>query len=175
MSKTELELKPVDFITIGTIGPKGQRIFHLQAGRERQLVTFVIEKEQAWALAEAIAELVDKIDQQEAIQTNVELASLDMELREPIQPFFRVAQMGLAWDEELHMVILVATEMVVPLNSEDERDDDLDLELELDNAGEVRMWATLKQMRALSLHATDTVEQGRPSPRLNGRITYYWM
>ena len=41
MPQTEIELNPVDFITSGTIGPKGQRIFHLQAGKEKQLEMYL--------------------------------------------------------------------------------------------------------------------------------------
>ena len=47
MPNLEIELKPVDFVTIGTIGTKGQRMFHLQAGQSNQLITLLIEKEQA--------------------------------------------------------------------------------------------------------------------------------
>ena len=50
MARTEIELDPVDFITVGTIGPKGQRTFHLQAGKDDKLVSFGIEKEQVGAL-----------------------------------------------------------------------------------------------------------------------------
>jgi uncharacterized repeat protein (TIGR03847 family) len=160
MSRTDLDLRTLDFITIGTIGPKGKRMFHLQAGQGNQIVTFNIEKEQAWALGEAIKQFLDDLDQRNNEKTQVEMASLDMELREPIQPLFRVAQMGLAYEEETQMIILIA--------QEDEFD------VEGSDAGVVRMWATLEQMRALSLQAIDMVEQGRPSPRQNGRITYYW-
>ncbi len=169
MNPIELELKPIDFITIGTIGPKGKRVFHLQAGQGSQLVTFTIEKEQAWALAEALRDIIDTIDAQRNQTTEVELAALDMDLREPIVPLFRVAQMGLGWDEDAEMVVLMAQEMVVPFMSDESTDNPPP------KAGEVRMWATLAQMRALSLHAMHMVEQGRPSPRLNGRITYYWL
>lgn len=169
MNHIDIELKPIDFVTIGTVGPKGKRMFHLQAGREEKIVTFTIEKEQAWALAEALRDFVDTIDEQLDVTTDVEMAALDMELREPIVPLFRVSQMGLAWDEASQMVVLVADELVVP-DSEGSDED-----FSMPEGGKVSMWATLAQMRALSLHTMDTVKQGRPSPRLNGRITYYWM
>ena len=51
-----IELNPVDFVTVGAIGPKGQRTFHLQAGQDNRIVSFTIEKEQAQALSSAIAE-----------------------------------------------------------------------------------------------------------------------
>jgi uncharacterized repeat protein (TIGR03847 family) len=158
MARTVHELNPVEFITIGTIGPKGQRIFHLQAGHEGRIVSFTIEKEQAWALSEAIIELIEEIDERLDVQTNVEMAALDMALREPIQPMFRVAQMGLAFDEESEQVILMAEELT-----------------QADEEGDVvRMWCSREQMYALSIQAINTVELGRPNPRQNGRILYYW-
>ena len=164
MPKTELELRPVDFITVGTIGPKGQRTFHLQAGSDNQIVSFIIEKEQAWALASAIEEFLVDLDERDNTLTTVEMAALDMDLREPIQPIFRVAQMGLAYDEEESSVVLVAQEFT---GSEEDEEEDED-------AGVVRMWCTREQMRALSMQAMDMVESGRPSPKQNGRILYYW-
>lgn len=170
MSRTDLDLRNVDFITIGTIGPKGKRVFHLQAGQGNQIVSFTIEKEQAWALAEAIKQFIDDIDERNNTVTEVEMAALDMELREPIQPLFRVAQMGLAYEEDTQRIILIAQEMATVDAEEGESAD----EPAAEEPGIVRMWTTLQQMRALSIHALDTVEQGRPNPRHNGRITYYW-
>jgi uncharacterized repeat protein (TIGR03847 family) len=159
MARTVHELNPVEFITIGTIGPKGQRMFHLQAGHNGHIVSFTIEKEQAWALSEAIIELIEEVDKRLDVQTNVEMAALDMDLREPIRPIFRVAQMGLAFDEDSEQLILIAEQ----LTGEDEDEGDV-----------VRMWCSREQMYALSIQAIDTVEAGRPSPRQNGRILYYW-
>ncbi|MGJ3237306.1 MAG: DUF3090 family protein [Anaerolineae bacterium] len=158
MAKTVLELNPVEFITIGTIGPKGRRVFHLQAGHEGKLVSFTIEKEQAWALSEAIGEFIDELEQRFDIETDVEMASMDMDLREPIEPLFRVAQMGLAFDEASEDIILIAEEM-----AQDDEEPDV-----------VRMWCSRGQMYALSIQAMDMVESGRPNPRQNGRILYYW-
>lgn len=158
MAKTVLELKPIDFITIGTIGPKGRRIFHLQAGHDGKIVSFTIEKEQAWALSEAISEFIEELDVRLDVDTEVEMAALDMELREPIEPLFRVAQMGLGYDEATQDIILIAEELA--LNS--------------DEADIVRMWCTREQMYALSIQALDQVESGRPNARQNGRILYYW-
>jgi uncharacterized repeat protein (TIGR03847 family) len=170
MSRTDLDLRDVDFITIGTIGPKGKRVFHLQAGQGNQIVSFTIEKEQAWALAEAIRQFIDDIDERNNTVTEVEMAALDMDLREPIQPLFRVAQMGLAYEEDTQRIILIAQEMAAV----DAEDGEEAARTSAEEPGIVRMWTTLQQMRALSIHAIDTVEQGRPNPRQNGRITYYW-
>jgi uncharacterized repeat protein (TIGR03847 family) len=166
MPKTEIDLNPVDFITIGTIGPRGKRIFHLQAGHDERLIDFVIEKEQAWALGDAIRDFLDDVDERTQEDTEVEMAAMDMELREPIQPLFRVAQMGLAYEEAINMVILTALEMLNVSETEEGEDNE--------DPSIVRMWCTRQQMRALSLQALDVVSAGRPSPKQNGRITYYW-
>jgi len=158
MAQTEMDLNPVEFITIGTVGPKGKRVFHLQAGHEGKIVSFTIEKEQAWALSEAIQEFIEELDNRLDVQTEVEMAALDMDLREPIQPIFRISQMGLAFDEESQMIIVMAQELAG----------------ENEDSGVVRMWCTREQLYALSIQAMDTVEAGRPNPRQNGRITYYW-
>lgn len=172
MPHTEIELKPVDFITVGTIGPKGRRIFHLQAGKGTQIVSLVIEKEQAWALSEAVKELIDDLDErypnEEGIPTDVDLGTIDMDLREPIEPIFRVAQMGLGYDEDNNMIVLVAQELVTADEEEPE------LEAEEIEPGIVRMWCDRRQMRALSLQAIATVQSGRADPRQNGRVIYYW-
>jgi uncharacterized repeat protein (TIGR03847 family) len=170
MPNTEIELKPVDFITIGTIGPKGQRIFHLQAGKDTQIVSLIVEKEQAWALSEALRELIDDLDERfpnaDGLPTQIDLGSVDMELREPIEPVFRVAQMGLGYDEENNMVVLVAQELVVTSEGSDDPS--------LIEPGVVRLWCDRQQMRALSMHSLEVVQSGRADPRQNGRVVYYW-
>lgn len=158
MAQTEIDLNPVDFVTIGTIGPPGKRVFHLQAGHEGRIISFIIEKEQAWALSEAIQEFLDDLEERLDIALDVEMSAFDMDLREPIEPMFRVSQMGLAYEESTQSIILVAREMVL-----DESDADV-----------VRMWCNHEQLYALSIQAMETVDAGRPNPRQNGRITYYW-
>ncbi|NWF67683.1 MAG: DUF3090 family protein [Chloroflexi bacterium] len=169
MSSVEIELNPVDFVTVGTIGPKGKRVFHLQAGKGKQLVSLVIEKEQAWALSDAIKELMEDLDNRfPHQQTELDLSTIDMELREPIEPVFRVAQMALGYDEERDLVVLVAQELVVTDPERAEKPQPT-------NPGVVRMWCSRPQMRALSLHAMSAVQAGRADPKQNGRLVYYWL
>jgi uncharacterized repeat protein (TIGR03847 family) len=173
MPNLEIELNPADFVTIDTIGPKGQRVFYLQAGKDKRLVSMIIEKEQSWALSEAIRELLDDLDKRTDSSTQVDVTRLDMALREPIEPVFRVAQMGLGYDEENDRVVLIAQELVIT-GDEDESELEIDLEDDAIRPSVVRIWCTREQMAALSLHAMDTVKSGRADPRQNGRLVYYW-
>ncbi|MCB9453717.1 MAG: DUF3090 family protein [Anaerolineaceae bacterium] len=168
MANQEIELNPVDFITIGTIGPKGQRVFHLQGGQGKHIVSLTIEKEQAWALSEAIREMLEDLDQRkpppEGDPIEASLDDVDMDLREPIEPLFRVAQMGLGYDEDLDRIVLVAQELVPRDEEENEAPD----------PSVVRMWCDRQQMRNLSAHTMQVVQAGRADPRQNGRLVYYW-
>ena len=167
MAGKEIELNPVDFITIGTIGPRGQRIFHLQSGQGRQLVSLIIEKEQARALSEAIREMLEDLEKRspDALGSNVNLSGVDMDLREPIEPVFRVAQMGLGYDEDHDLVVLVAQELVSTT--------DLD-ELSETEPGVVKLWCKRDQMALLCEQALEVVNSGRADPKQNGRLVYYW-
>jgi uncharacterized repeat protein (TIGR03847 family) len=166
MAKPEIELNPADFVTVGTVGPKGRRLFHLQAGHGNQVVTLVIEKEQARALAEAIREILKDLNERFPEATEVDISKLDMSLRDPIEPLFRIAQMGLGYDEDSNLVLLVAQELVVA--EEEEQESEL-LEPQV-----VRIWATREQMHALSEHAESIVKKGRADPKSNGHLIYYW-
>src|SRR5258706_4950127 len=157
MPNVEIELNPVDYVTVGTVGPKGRRLFHIQGGKTSQIVTLTIEKEQARALAEAVTELLDDLGRQhvELASDVPDLSTYNMDLREPIEPEFRVAQMGLGYDEDRDMVILVAQELIVAEEGEDP---------DLARPGVVRLWGTRQQLRALSLYTLDVVRQGRADP-----------
>jgi uncharacterized repeat protein (TIGR03847 family) len=145
----EFELDAVDFITIGTIGPPGQRVFHLQARQDRNLLTLIIEKEQAAALAESVTNLLEEIeDEHNRATPEANLDALDLALLEPIRPMFRVAQMGLGYDHDNDRMILVVNELVL-----DEEEDEPRL---------ARLVATRAQMQALAAQAANAVAGGRP-------------
>ena len=168
MPNQEIELNPVDFITIGTVGPKGKRLFHLQAGQDDQVISLIIEKEQARALGEAIEEMLEDLDKRfppKKSNSGLEYTQLNMELRDPIEPMFRVSQMGLGYDEQRDMIVLVAQELM----SLEE-----DVSTEETEPSVVRLWCKRTEMRALSIRASEVVRSGRPDPRQNGRLVFYW-
>ncbi len=144
----EYELDPVDFVTVGTIGPPGQRVFHLQAGKSGQLLTLTIEKEQASALAESITSLLEEIQEKYFRATALGGPRVDLELQEPILPAFRVAQMGLGYDSDGDQLVLILNELL-PEGAEEE-------------PRVARLGASREQMMALAEHTRAVVAGGRP-------------
>lgn len=148
MSEFTYDLDAVQRITAGAVGPRGQRVFYVQARRGARLITLAAEKEQVRALAEAISRLLDTLaEKNPRLTTSDDLFVADMSLEEPLEPEFRVAQMGLGYDAERDLVILLAQGL---------EDDD---ESEPPTA---RLSASRPQMRALAIHAAQVVAAGRP-------------
>jgi uncharacterized repeat protein (TIGR03847 family) len=149
MPEFTYDLDPVARITAHAVGEPGKRVFYIQARRDRQLISLICEKEQVRALAQAINQLLEDLAEKNPLLSSsddmIVLAS-DMSLEEPLESRFRIAQMGIGYDADRDMVILV---MQGPQEDEGE---------EVPTA---RFSATRQQMRALSDHATQVVSQGR--------------
>ena len=149
MSKELADFNPVSRITIGTVGPPGQRVFLLQASQGVSIITLKVEKEQVRVLSSSVLELLDELDEKYPRNFSKvdEPLSSDLMLQEPYDPAFAVGQIGLGYDQEQDMVVLVVQE--VQFEPEDE-------------ASTARFWATRPQMKVLSEHAIEVIEQGRP-------------
>ena len=149
MARKLTDLNPVSRITIGAIGEPGQRVFLLQASQGSSSITLKIEKEQARVLASSTIELLEELDQKYP-RTYTRLdkpLTSDLMLQQPVDPEFVVGQIGLGYDQEQDFVVLVVQEV------------------QLEKGGEpatARFWATRAQMRALSDHTLEVVNQGRP-------------
>ncbi|MFQ5613862.1 MAG: DUF3090 family protein [Anaerolineae bacterium] len=149
MPGQHFELKVVSRITIGTVGPPGQRIFLLQASEGSRMVTLKLEKEQTILLAQRLQELLDNLEEQyprPGSKFDQPLSS-DLMLQEPMEPEFVIGQMGIGYDESQDKVVLIAQELLLDENQD---------------PSTVRLWTTRAQMAALSRHALEVTEQGRP-------------
>lgn len=148
------DLNPVTHITVGAVGKPGKRVFYLQGRQGAQIVTLMTEKEQVSALSQGIDQLLERlgvINQGKPVQ----VTATEMELSQPLEPVFRVGQLGLGYDAQKGLLVLVAYELP-----------------EQENPAEVnvvRFWATPDQMRALARHAAGVVAGGRPICVLCGR------
>src|SRR5437867_794639 len=149
MPEFNYDLDPVTRITAHAVGEPGKRVFYLQARRDRQLVSLICEKEQVRALAQAINQLLEDLAEKNPLLSSSDdmiILATDMSLEEPLESRFRVAQMGIGYDAERDMVILVMQGL-----QEEEGED----------VPTARFSATRQQMRALSEHAARVVAQGR--------------
>lgn len=144
------EISDVDSFTTGTVGPKGQRVFYLQARAGSSVVSLKLEKQQVAAIAEFLAELLSDLPE----ITGVEWTQAP-DLVEPVEPMWTIGAMGAAYDPTLDSVVLMAEEFA----DEDEEDDD-----ELGDA-DVSV-ATFKLARAQAAafveRAREVVAAGRP-------------
>ena len=154
-----INFDPADFITVGSIGEKGNRTFHLQAKQGDTLVTFVMEKQQAAALAEGIEDLLTEVaDQFDRETPEASFKPEAMDLEEPILPAFRIAEMRLAYDSVSDRVQIFVNELL-PDEESPQR--------------EARLSGSREQMRNLAVHAQEVVSQGRARPEQNGYRMHY--
>ena len=151
MPESTFELNPVSHITSGFVGQPGKRVFYLQARREAETMTFLIEKQQLEALAAGIQQFLTEVKEKfpNLSESTGDYQPQDMELQKPVDPAFRVGQMGLAYDEGHDLVVLVAQEVVTEGH-------------ELEEASSARLFATRSQALALSRHSQEIIKQGRP-------------
>ena len=146
----EVELDPTDHIAVGTVGEPGNRAFYIQArGTYRQL-TMLVEKVQVQALAErALAILED-----ETVGPEEE----PEDLVEPVQPDWRAGQLGLGFDPDRKLALMVAQE------APDAEDEDTDPE----TLATARLWLRPAQLAALGKRGLELVNAGRPLCALCG-------
>jgi uncharacterized repeat protein (TIGR03847 family) len=151
MAGALFELDPVHSITAGFIGRPGQRVFYLQAAGEGDVVTLIVEKQQVEALARGIEQFLEELHEKfpDLAEASADYNPADMSLTVPVDPAFRVGQLGLGYDQERDLLVLVAQGMVPDGG-------------EADDADSARFFATRAQMRALGAHGLVLVQQGRP-------------
>jgi uncharacterized repeat protein (TIGR03847 family) len=141
----EWVLDPCDFVTLGTHGVPGQRLFLFQAGASGLIVTMKIEKHQAIALARALATALEGLGRPGTLPEDVELV-------EPAEPAFRVGEVELLLDAGDEGLVIVAME--------DERD--------RPDPSVAQLHLTREQAARLAIRIAEVVEQGRPTCPLCG-------
>lgn len=156
---------PVARITAGAVGEPGQRIFFLQARQGERLVTLLCEKQQIEALATTLERLLDAMP--DAENEGAPVADEDLDLEEPLLPEWRIGPMGIEFDEDRDMLVLVVQEAVLEEEDEEEAGEPSEPPADAE-AASARFVATRAQMRALAEHAASVVAAGRPRCRLCG-------
>jgi len=164
----DFELANPERVTVGTVGPVGERIFLLQVREGVVLKTLKMEKAQVSALARFLGRMLAELERPGELASGSELAL------EPFdEPDFVVRSLGVSYDEDLDRIILVADEVD---RTEAETDvetlfglaDDLELEEDVELGSSVRVSITREQAAALAIRGTELVEAGRPPCPLCG-------
>lgn len=168
----EFELANPDRVTVGTVGPVGERVFLLQVREGEFLKTLKMEKAQVSALARFLGRMLAELERPGELPSGTELA-----LEAFGEPDFVVRSLGVSYDEESDRIVLVAEE-IDRTESEPEVEElfglaedlelDPELEVEDDVGSTVRVSITREQAAALAIRGTELVEAGRPPCPLCG-------
>ncbi len=149
-----IELSPVTHITAGCVGSQGERTFYIQARKDDVLVTLLCEKFQVQQVATGIEQFVNEL-QEKYPDLPVAIADyreVEMELEEPLEPVFRVGQMGLGYDEENDLIVLVAQELAEGESEDDEQE-----------TSTARFWGSRSQLLSMGAYGSTVSARGRPT------------
>ncbi|MEX2161150.1 MAG: DUF3090 domain-containing protein [Anaerolineales bacterium] len=153
MAKSKaIELRPVGHITTDAIGPSGKRVFYIQAWKEDRTITLICEKTQIQSLAVGVEQFLADVNTKHA---DLPDASADydedqMRLHPPLDPLFRIGQLGLGYDPDTDLVALELRELA---EGEDQPAEDLRI---------VRFWCSRSQIRAMANWGLELASRGRP-------------
>ena len=149
MPRIEIEFLPVDQITTDAIGQKGQRVFYIQGIKDDQIVTLITEKFQVQSLAVGVEQFLAEIAEKfpDIPDASADYDEESMRIDPPVDPVFRLADIGLGYNAEDDLVVLVIHELLP-----DDTDDD---------PGVVRLWCTRSQLRALGHWGVEVANRGR--------------
>jgi uncharacterized repeat protein (TIGR03847 family) len=132
--------------TAGTVGPPGQRTFYLQACDDGTVSSVRLEKQQVSALAEYLAGMLHDLPAPADVPAAPELV-------EPVEAEWTVGNIGVAYDNDLDRIIIVAEELV----AEDEPE-----------GQSLRVVISRSQVRAFIERAEELMDGGRPPCRVCG-------
>ncbi len=150
MARIDLSLDPVDSITVDAIGKPGSRVFYIQGKKGTEVISLIIEKIQLQSLIMGVNDFLEEVSTRfnKDPKKIVEYREETMLIHPPVEPLFRVGDMGLAYDESGDMVCIIAKE--TPADTSEEE------------GGVVRYWCTRAQLLALANWAVVVIERGRP-------------
>jgi uncharacterized repeat protein (TIGR03847 family) len=151
MTPEEIDLQPVTHILVDAIGPPGKRVFYLQGWQDDRTVTLIVEKFQIQSLAIGLEQFLVEIEEKnpDLSPASADYTEEKMHILPPVDPLFRVGELGLGYDADNDLLILVAREQSLEEgNTEDTR--------------VVRFWCTRSQLRAMSSWGIEVASRGRP-------------
>ncbi len=151
MPEIEIDVDPILHITTDAIGKPGQRVFYIQAWQQDRTVTIIVEKVQIQTLAIGVEQFLNEVKERfpDLPEANAEYDESKMHIQPPVDPLLRAGELGLAYDADRDLLVLVAREIAA---GEEEPGD----------VHVVRFWCTRSQMRAMSRWGLEVSGRGRP-------------
>jgi uncharacterized repeat protein (TIGR03847 family) len=147
----EIDLQPVSHITTDAIGQPGKRVFYIQGWQEERTITLIVEKIQIQSLAIGFEQFLAEIHQRfpSLPEASADYVEDKMRIRPPVDPLFRVGELGLGYDADHDMVVLVAREVLAE-------------EQQAEPSRVVRFWCSRSQMRSMCRWGMEVAARGRP-------------
>jgi uncharacterized repeat protein (TIGR03847 family) len=162
MAKFTYDLNPVQHIIADAMGEPGKRTFFIQARAGTQLISLVLEKQEVSDLAISVLQMLEELAQKNPELPPTANKKKPLYAESPVEPFFRVGQLMIGYDEDDDKIWIIAKALIVNESGSIVDPDD-------DDVPAVRFVATREQMRALSDHALEVIAKGRPTCPLCGR------
>jgi uncharacterized repeat protein (TIGR03847 family) len=150
MADNEIDIHPVTHITTDAIGPPGKRVFYIQGWQNERTITLIVEKIQVQSLAVGVEQFMAEIAEKfpELPEASDEFSEENMHIHPPVDPLFRVGEVGLGYDADNDLVVLVARELLPEGSNQDE-------------SNVVRFWCTRSQILAMCKWGLQVAAQGR--------------
>jgi len=148
----EVDLDPCEHITTDAIGQPGQRVFYIQGWEKGQPPTTVlIEKAQLQSLSIGIEQFLADVTRQNPnlVEASHEYSEEKMHIHPPVDPLFRVGEIGLGYDQSRDLVVIIVRELLT---------EDQDPE----SAAVARFWCSRSQLLAFSRWGVEVASRGRP-------------
>ena len=150
MPANEIDIRPVTHITTDAIGPPGKRVFYIQGWQNERTITLIVEKIQIQSLAIGYEQFLNEIYAKYPglAKESGEYIEEKMHIHPPVDPLFRVGEVGLGYDVENDLVVLVARELLPEEQDQEE-------------ASVVRFWCTRSQLQAMCRWGLEVASHGR--------------
>ena len=150
MPDQDIEFNPAEWVSCVAIGKPGERTFFIQARSNEQKVSLLVEKIQLQSLVlgieEFIGEIKEKYSDLEAAIGKYDKRS--MQIDPPVDPLYRVGEVGLAYAEDEDKAIILLREIMTTQETQD------DLKV-------VRLWVTRSQLIVFADWAKNIISSGR--------------
>ena len=167
------ELPDVEWATVGTVGPPGQRTFYLQARQDDQMITLKLEKQQVAAIAQFLGEILSDLPVPDPLPDDDVLA-----LAEPVLAEWAVGGLQLAYDSTADRIVMLAEEIGDDAGGGEDETEAEEIggeairpgepEGDVSERGVGRLSLTRTQAAAIARRGWDLVNAGRPTCALCG-------